>query len=86
MPRWIQFEEEPRRHGRKTGVWTVRTRLKGLELGRVHWYAAWRRFCFVSGSRFAVYDAECLRDIASFCEEQTLEHREALRQERAAKG
>lgn len=54
-----------------TKIWSVMPIAENLVLGRVSWYAPWRRYCFfpIDGS---LYDPSCLREIADFCEIETL--------------
>lgn len=59
---------------RKTRQWSVSCR--GALLGRVSWYAQWRRYCFWPNvSTNILFDPSCLREIADFCEAQTKEHK-----------
>ncbi len=62
-PRWIEF------HGVGTG-WVVLTKRTSDPLGAIVWYARWRRWMLrpLDGVEF---EAECLRDIACFLDEQT---------------
>lgn len=75
---WIKFTEVDLRDGRKTKVWAVMT-VDGTEcLGRIGWYAPWRRYCFVHKAVEAgdqvILEWECLRVIADFAEAQTRLH------------
>lgn len=79
MPDWIKFVEVDLHDGRKTKVWAVLT-VDGREcLGRIGWYSPWRRYCFVHKAVEAgdqvILEWDCLRKIASFCEEQTHAHK-----------
>jgi len=81
--RWIQFEEYPR--SVRTKAWRVVGVRSGTKLGEIRWYSQWRRYCFFRdhidipfGSVGAVFDAECLRDLADFAEARTREHKAAL--------
>ena len=58
-----------------TNIWSVQTAL--APLGRVQWYAPWRRYWFVplEGTGF---DAACLKEIFEFCTSQTLRHANQL--------
>jgi hypothetical protein len=86
MAKWLEFVEIEPPPSAKTRVWSVRAKQDGSELGRVAWYSAWRKYCFYP--RDALFEEQCLRDIASFCERQTQEHKQKLSLERdvAARG
>ncbi len=74
----LRFEITPKLRGRVTRIWAVNAGL--VTLGEVRWYSYWRRFIFAPSTDFwkeLVFDASCLREIADFCEEQTLKHRVA---------
>lgn len=45
--------------------------------GIIKWNGGWRKYVYHSGEAF--YDAQCLRQIANFCEDQTTIHRESKR-------
>lgn len=49
--------------------WDVVNKRSGDIIGIIEWYARWRRLVLEGGD--AVFDAECLRDIATFMEEET---------------
>lgn len=59
-----------------TSVWALTTINGKTELGLVKWYFQWRCYCFFPEPN-TLFDRQCLRDIAEFCEEKTLEHRGA---------
>ncbi len=61
--------------GRKTRVYDIISRLKGTKLGEVRWYALWRQYVFYPHN--ALFDKNCLRDIADYCELKTKQYREA---------
>jgi hypothetical protein len=52
----------------KIPVFFVWSRRNDSLLGEVRWYDIRQRFCFFSNGAI-VYDADCLRDIATFIEE-----------------
>jgi hypothetical protein len=54
----------------KTKVWSVNY----PTLGTVQWYAPWRRYVVYPASG-TLFDANCLREIAIFCDTQTQEHK-----------
>ena len=73
---------------RKTKVWYVTSKRDALKLGNVGWWGRWRRYVF-SPHIQTLFDADCLREIADFCESQTEEHlsrcKEIRDEERQAK-
>jgi hypothetical protein len=65
----------------RTTVWLVRTAsttdmsaLPTVGLGLVQWFSRWRQYTFVPHGG-TVFEKDCLRTIADFCEEQTTKHR-----------
>ena len=72
-PTWIEFRElDPKP---KTKCWGVFPKDSRFYIGRVQWYAHWRKYCFMPDIK-TVWEERCLRDIANFCEQQTKLHRE----------
>jgi len=77
---WLRFN--PRRvPGRKTPIYDVLTKQEGNKIGEIRYWGAWRAFVFVPGFH-TIYETTCLRDLATFCERQTAEHRSAVRRRR----
>jgi hypothetical protein len=78
MAKWIKFEPFLHVEGRKTVIWRViSTSDIGVLLGDIRWYGRWRRYCFFPNNDLAlVFEQDCLRDIAQFCEDQTKLHRQ----------
>lgn len=75
MSKWIRFT--PFQHapaGIKTKQWNVLTLHGDGFLGLVKWLTRWRKYCFFPAAGTA-YEEDCLRDIATFCQEQTAEHK-----------
>ena len=85
MAKWIKFSEQPPRANRTTKVWHVLPPevLPGSDdlaphpapIGAVSWFGRWRKYCFFPAAE-TVYEQDCLRDIAAFCEQKTTEHRQ----------
>ena len=77
--KWIHFiEVEPKP---KTRVWEVWSNPEGKSeldahelLGELAWLGRWRTYCFFP-LQSTVFEQQCLRDIAEFCEERSQEHR-----------
>jgi hypothetical protein len=53
----------------KTKVFAVQD-ARGDELGTIRWHAPWRKYVFAPRAE-TLYDAKCMREIASSCEELT---------------
>jgi len=72
---FIKFVEVKGDPHRRTKLWNVREKAgKKTSLGYVMWWTAWR--CYVlSPSFYAVFEQACLRQIASFVEQQTATHK-----------
>ncbi len=52
-----------------TNIWEIRSVHTEVLLGQISWYSAWRRYAFFPDSG-TVYDADCLREIAKFIQDQ----------------
>ena len=61
---YMVVEQQPDMAGRKTHVWCISS-VKGGLLGKVKWFARWRRYAFHPANG-AVFDAACLDDIKEF--------------------
>lgn len=84
-PKWITFREDPVPFGRKTKHWTILTKDSETWLGSVSWYGPWRKYTFTPTIDFpTVFEEDCLRDIASFVEEQTRAQRAEAKARREA--
>ena len=79
MGKYIQFVEDdlPKL---KTRRWRVESIFDALRsnLGYVKWFGRWRCYAFFP-FRESIFEKQCLRDIAQFCEEQTKLHRKKAR-------
>lgn len=58
----------------KTQTWVVAAKAGG-DLGEIRWFGRWRRYAFYPLPQ-TVFEQNCLRDIANFCETETQRHRE----------
>lgn len=76
-PKWIRFEEDTPPSW-KTRYWRVLTVDSGAFLGGIKWWNRWRCYCFFPEIA-TIFEKQCLRDIAEFCQEQTEAHRLAGR-------
>lgn len=71
MSKYLKFIEDLAPTDRKTKVWFVSS-MTNFMLGRIKWHGPWRKYCFfVAATGEYVFDKNCLREIADFCEEQT---------------
>ena len=64
---------------RKTSRWIICAYDGEIELGEVKWLGKWRCYCYFPLND-TLYERQCLRDIASFCESRTTEHNAELRE------
>lgn len=71
---WIRFDELTPNPATKR--WAVMPTDGSAQIGRVQWYGAWRKYCFMPIPN-CVFEQMCLREIADFCENQTKLHRAA---------
>lgn len=65
MAKWIRFQKGPRQEGRLTDTWAIFAIQGGDFLGAVKWYSGWRRYVFAPDPD-AIFEQDCLRDIANF--------------------
>ena len=76
MSKWIWFRlDEEESDKRKTDVWHVLTKDGNLYLGAVKWFGRWRGYSFFPYPT-AVFEKQCLRDIAEFLEAETKKYRD----------
>lgn len=59
--KYLYFEQVDN-PGRKTGVWRVRSRNSGSDLGAIRWYGPWRQYCLYPASA-AIFNTDCLEAI-----------------------
>lgn len=72
--KWLTIVVKPQDPKKKTCEWTVCGVNYGPELGVIKWWAAWRKYCFFPAPD-ALFEQDCLRDIAKTVEELTHEHK-----------
>lgn len=56
--------------------WVITNNRSGETIGYVVWYPAWRQYCFRADLE-AIWNKDCLRTIADFCERRTTERKGA---------
>ena len=78
--KWILAKERLVEDRKKTREWKIVSR-DGHELGEVRWYAPWRCYVFYPYVG-RLFEEDCLRDLAAFCEGQTKEHRRGWKKRR----
>ncbi len=71
---FLAFSETPTSPDRKTKVWIVLNAREGIELGRIRFTGAWRKFVFYPKVE-TQFDSECLLEIAAFLSERSREWR-----------
>lgn len=87
MPDWIKFVEVDLRDGRKTKVWAIMTIDGSQCLGRIGWYAPWRRYSFIpaeSDGKSLIFEEDCLQRITEFLKSENQKHKQEKKQERTA--
>lgn len=72
---WISFALVGATPSGKTKIWNVVLKDQSLIGGQIRWWGAWRKYAFFPKEN-TLYEEDCLRTIALFCEERTHEHRE----------
>jgi hypothetical protein len=72
---WIEFKMVGQSESGKTYVWEVMTNDGRHRLGKVSWFGRWRKYAFNPEDNTCWFEEDCLRTIASFCEDKTHEHR-----------
>lgn len=71
----LQFELSGQSKSGLTSTWNVINRYNNTQLGTVGWYGPWRQYSFFPNPVLdLVFEKQCLRDIADFCESKTKEH------------
>jgi len=68
---FIELKPKP-----KTKVFEIRNKSYGDLLGKIMWYAPWRRYCFFVDS--ACFDAACLADIHNFMNRLMIERKKKI--------
>ena len=78
--KYLDFCVYPPAYGRKTVEVDVRSKSSDFRLGTIHWYGPWRQYTF-SPNDGTTFNKACLREIASYCEQLTQEHRTAAKEQ-----
>lgn len=78
MGDWIEFVYYRDSPSGKTKIWWVMTKGDNvIKLGVIKYYSHWRKYSFFPEPR-TVFEQDCLRNIAQFCEYQTTSHKKAI--------
>lgn len=82
LKKYIAFHEQnTNKDGRKMGktkVWVVVNTMYGIVTGWIQWHGAWRKYCFFPANE-TLFDWDCLRLVADFCETKTKEHYNSIK-------
>jgi hypothetical protein len=70
---WIFFSYRRKSKSGLTSIWRVQDRDAHV-LGEIRWYAPWRRYALYPEPE-TVWEQDCLRVAADFCQVQTKKHR-----------
>lgn len=75
MSKWITFVLLDKLDSRRlTDTWRIESKDGGFYLGEIKWYSSWRKYCFFPFPT-TIFEEDCLRDIAEFCESETRKRR-----------
>lgn len=75
MAKYIDFKFLNQSPTGKTKIWEVLTKEeRPITLGSVKWFGRWRAYAF-HPEHDTLFEKSCLRDIADFCEYETINHR-----------
>jgi len=72
-PKHLLFIEGPPKP--KTKTWWVVNKYDDIQLGWIGWFTKWQKYGFFPKPD-TVYEEDCLRDIAYFCENETKKHKD----------
>ena len=77
--KWLEIVLTGKSASGLTEIWTVRAKNElATGLGTIRYLSPWRCYVYEPKGN-TVYEKDCLRDIADFCDERTRAHRIALR-------
>ena len=77
--KWIKFVPRDTPDELKTKRWFVTPKEGHSVLGVIAWFPRWRKYTFNVTTFGAVFEEDCLQDIANFIKEETKKHRESWR-------
>lgn len=80
--KYIQFINVGNSPSGKTHIWEIKSKEGNCLLGLIKWNGKWRcyshyiyPYMFADSEDFLVFEKQCERDIANFCEYQTKSHK-----------
>jgi hypothetical protein len=73
--KWIEIKEVKSLKERKTKMFKVTSKQDGATLGFIEWGNRWRKYVF-EPVECTMFEEDCLRDIATFIQEETKRHKE----------
>ena len=72
---YIEFQDIGTSPSGKTRRWNVVAKADPtVSLGRVYWYAPWRKYIFHTAE--SIFDDGCMQEIIDFVKKSTAEHKE----------
>lgn len=75
--KWIEIVRTADSPSGKTMRWQVLSSASNALLGSIYWWPTWRQYVFEpNGEARIIFEEDCLRDIAHFCEQQTKAHKQ----------
>ncbi len=77
VSKWVEFNKLGNSDSGKTQLWQV-VSSGGTLLGMIKWFSRWRKYAFYPFD-FTVYEQDCLREIANFCEGESKKHSQSRR-------
>lgn len=82
--KYIDFRRPRPSKSGKTKIWKVESYEEEV-LGEISWFGRWRRYAFQPGP-FTIFEYDCLRKIADFCENETKKLRRKWQRNRKRTG
>jgi len=73
ITKWVNIKEVGKSASGKTIIWDVFSSGE-IFLGEIRWFASWRKYVFLPLNG-AVFEEDCMRDIANWCEQATRRHK-----------
>lgn len=74
MKKYMRFRKIGVSKTGKTNVWLITAVKTNFGLGHIKWDGKWRRYAF-HPFIYTIYEQECLRKIADFCEKESTKAR-----------
>jgi hypothetical protein len=74
VEKYIRIEDFGTSPTGKTRIWRVWNHLHQVDCGKIKWYGGFRKYCFFPMDDTLLYDADCMRLIADFLDQQNHRH------------